>query len=112
VIIKKQKERREGTLVSKELAETETSNSEANNLDGLKTNVLLVNRGGFQWKSLDHLFSALVEVGKQVAALQQDNSWGEKGGGYQDLVDKTTTINDLLSPDTVQVQTNDTDGNL
>lgn len=98
--------------MSKKLAETETSNSEANNLDNLKTNVLLVDRGGFQWKSLDHLVSALVEGRKQVAALQQDNGWGEKGGGYQHLVDKTTAINDLLSPDTVQVQTNDADGDL
>ena len=98
--------------MSKELAETETSNSEANNLDDLKTNVLLVNSGGFQWKSLDHFVSALIESRKQVAALQQDNGWRDKGGGYQDLVNKTTAINDLLSPDTVQVQTNDADGDL
>jgi hypothetical protein len=98
--------------VSKELAETETSNSEANDLGDLKSDVLLVSRGGFQWESLDHFISSLVKSRKQIAALQQDNGWGKKGSGYQDLVNKTTAINDLLSPDTVQVQTNDADGDL
>jgi hypothetical protein len=71
-----------------------------------------VNSAGLQWKTFDHPVCSIIECRKQIGGLEHDNERWDERGSDQHLVNITTAINDLLSPDAVQIQAGDTNGDL
>lgn len=71
-----------------------------------------MDRARFQTLALNQLVGAFVESGKQIGALENHDGRWDKGGSDQGLVDETTAVNNLLSPDTEEIQADDTNGDL